>query len=147
MRNLLMTVFVFCSCSSWASSIERCAVFCGSDSVGHGIKIESRDYFERRGLPIQPPKIETTLNCFKPVLACIGELNKCEAQKFQVQWNPDKESRLPTKTIIMNCEQSKNLGQYLKADLGLELFYQGTGTFAVGADNKKTFYYKVVTGE
>ncbi|MNL02079.1 hypothetical protein D3C87_1225740 [compost metagenome] len=124
-----------------AATIQKCNVICDDD-------LETRDAsWFTVGLPSKPPKTETNLNCFKPVLACTGELQNCSTEKIQVQWSPNKESQLKPKTITASCEKSEKIGEYIKADLGVSLLSQSHGTFTVSAPDKKVFYYKAVTGE
>lgn len=124
-----------------ASTIQKCNVICDDD-------LETRDAsWFTHGLPSNPPKTETNLNCFKPVLACTGDLRDCGTEKIKVLWAPNKESQLKPKTITASCEKSDKIGEYIKADLGVSLLSQSHGTFTVTAPEKKVFYYKAVTGE
>lgn len=141
MNKFIVLSLILFSSLVHASTIQKCNVICDDD-------LETRDAsWFTLGLPITPPKTETNLNCYKPVLACTGDLRNCGSEKIQVLWSPNKESQLKPKTITASCETSEKIGDYIKADLGVRLLTLSHGTFTVSAPDKKVFYYKAVTGE
>lgn len=141
MKKLIVLTLILCSPFVQASTIQKCNVLCDDD-------LETRDAsWFKLGLPLTPPKTETNLNCYKPVLACTGDLKNCSSEKIQVLWSPNKESKLQPKTITASCETSEKIGDYIKADLGIRLLSLSHGTFTVTGPEKKVFYYKAVTGE